>query len=68
MENYFAAKRALFDGELGAPPRVAVINIDDPYGVKLAKIAQEAGAQIDSYGLSAGDFRAEERADGRVRA
>ncbi len=59
MENYFAAKRALFDGELGAPPRVAVINIDDPYGVKLAKIAQGAGAQIDSYGLSAGDFRAE---------
>ena len=59
MENYFAAKRALFDGELGAPPRVAVINVDDPYGVKLATIAQGAGAQIDSYGLSAGEFRAE---------
>jgi UDP-N-acetylmuramoyl-L-alanyl-D-glutamate--2,6-diaminopimelate ligase len=60
MENYFAAKRALFDGELGAPPRVAVINIDDLYGVKLAGIAQQAGAQVESYGLSAGDFRAED--------
>jgi UDP-N-acetylmuramoyl-L-alanyl-D-glutamate--2,6-diaminopimelate ligase len=60
MENYFAAKRALFDGELGAPPRVAVINIDDPYGAKLARIAQEAGARVDSYGLSAGELRAED--------
>ncbi|MGC2299768.1 MAG: UDP-N-acetylmuramoyl-L-alanyl-D-glutamate--2,6-diaminopimelate ligase, partial [Acidobacteriaceae bacterium] len=58
MENYFAAKRALFDGELGAPPRVAVINIDDRYGVELAEIAGQAGAQMHSYGLSAGDFRA----------
>ncbi len=60
MENYFAAKRALFNGELGAPPRVAVINIDDPYGAKLARIAQQAGAQVESYGLSVGVFRAED--------
>ena len=60
MENYFAAKRALFDGELGAPPRVAVINIDDPCGATLVRIAQQAGAQVDSYGLSAGELRAED--------
>jgi UDP-N-acetylmuramoyl-L-alanyl-D-glutamate--2,6-diaminopimelate ligase len=60
MENYFAAKRGLFDGELGAPPRVAVINIDDRHGVELAAIARQAGVQVHSYGLSAGDFRAED--------
>jgi UDP-N-acetylmuramoyl-L-alanyl-D-glutamate--2,6-diaminopimelate ligase len=59
MENYFAAKRALFDGELGAPPRVAIINMDDAYGVKLAAIARQAGAQLYSYGLAGGEFRAE---------
>jgi UDP-N-acetylmuramoyl-L-alanyl-D-glutamate--2,6-diaminopimelate ligase len=59
MENYFAAKRTLFDGELGAPPRIAVINVDDPYGVKLAAIAQSAGARVFSYGLAA-EFRAED--------
>ncbi|HEX4308544.1 MAG TPA: UDP-N-acetylmuramoyl-L-alanyl-D-glutamate--2,6-diaminopimelate ligase [Acidobacteriaceae bacterium] len=59
MEKYFAAKCALFNGELGAPPRIAVINMDDAYGAKLATIAQQAGAQLCSYGLEAGDFRAE---------
>lgn len=60
MENYFAAKRSLFDGSLGTPPRVAIINTDDPYGAKLAGIARSAGAQIFSYGLRAGEFRAED--------
>jgi UDP-N-acetylmuramoyl-L-alanyl-D-glutamate--2,6-diaminopimelate ligase len=59
MENYFAAKRALFDGELGAPPRIAVINIEDAHGRELAGIARRAGAEVSSYGLQAGDFRAE---------
>lgn len=60
MENYFSAKRALFDGALGGPPRVAVINIDDPYGAELAVVARTAGAQIYSCGLGAGEFRAED--------
>jgi len=60
MENYFAAKQALFDGELGAPPRIAILNKDDPYGAKLVEIAQRAGAEVYAYGLSAGEFRAEE--------
>ena len=59
MERYFAAKQVLFDGELGVPPRVAVINIDDARGADLVEAAQRAGAQVYSYGLSAGDFRAE---------
>jgi UDP-N-acetylmuramoyl-L-alanyl-D-glutamate--2,6-diaminopimelate ligase len=60
MEKYFAAKRALFDGELGAAPRVAVVNVDDRYGAELAAIARQVGAEIYSYGLGAGDFRAED--------
>jgi len=38
MEDYFAAKRLLFSGqppELQAP-RAAIVNIDDPYGARLA--------------------------------
>ena len=41
MENYFAAKRRLFDGSLLTPPRVAVVNIEDPYGAQLASVARE---------------------------
>ena len=59
MENYFAAKRALFDGELGAAPRVAVVNVDDAYGVRLADVARAAGAEVFQYGMAA-EFRAED--------
>jgi len=34
MKDYFAAKRRLF---VDAPPRCAVVNIDDPYGERLAR-------------------------------
>ncbi|HEY1500429.1 MAG TPA: UDP-N-acetylmuramoyl-L-alanyl-D-glutamate--2,6-diaminopimelate ligase [Acidobacteriaceae bacterium] len=60
MEKYFAAKCALFNGKLGEPPRVAVINVDDVYGAELATIAQQAGAQLCSYGLKEADFRVED--------
>lgn len=60
MENYFAAKRALFDGELGCPPRVAVINVDDPWGAKLAEIAGTAGAAVRTYGMAKASLRAED--------
>ena len=39
MEDYFAAKRKLFQ----AGPEIAVINVDDPYG---ARLARETGAAI----------------------
>ena len=59
MEDYFAAKRRLFDGGLSKPPRVAVLNVEDPYGAQLALTAREAQSEIFSYGLSTGDFRAD---------
>jgi UDP-N-acetylmuramoyl-L-alanyl-D-glutamate--2,6-diaminopimelate ligase len=59
MEKYFAAKRALFDGGNGAPPRVAVVNLEDEYSGRLALAAREAGAEIYSFGLEIGEFRAE---------
>lgn len=36
MENYFDAKKKLFDGRLGEKPASSVINIDDDWGTKLA--------------------------------
>jgi UDP-N-acetylmuramoyl-L-alanyl-D-glutamate--2,6-diaminopimelate ligase len=60
MENYFAAKRRLFDGSLSTPPRSAVINLEDPSGIELVTTALNAGAQILSYGLRTGEFRAED--------
>jgi UDP-N-acetylmuramoyl-L-alanyl-D-glutamate--2,6-diaminopimelate ligase len=39
---------------------MAVVNIDDPYGAALAVIAREVGSQVYSYGLDAGEFRAED--------
>jgi UDP-N-acetylmuramoyl-L-alanyl-D-glutamate--2,6-diaminopimelate ligase len=35
MENYFDAKKILFDGRLGKPPDYSIINIDDEWGRKL---------------------------------
>ncbi|MGI9105192.1 MAG: UDP-N-acetylmuramoyl-L-alanyl-D-glutamate--2,6-diaminopimelate ligase [Pyrinomonadaceae bacterium] len=53
MENYFDAKRRLFDGRLGTCPRICVINIDDAYGVRLARELRESGARVITYALRA---------------
>ena len=58
MENYFAAKRLLFDGTVYPPPRVAVINAHDPHADELAAAARKAGAEIRTYGIEKGDWRA----------
>jgi UDP-N-acetylmuramoyl-L-alanyl-D-glutamate--2,6-diaminopimelate ligase len=58
MERYFAAKQSLFDGRNGQPPRVAVVNVEDPHGRRVVEAARTAGACISSYGIDAGDFRA----------
>ncbi len=58
MENYFAAKSKLFDGSAGPPPRTAILNMDDAYGVKLRD--STAAEVIHTYGLRQGDFRAED--------
>jgi UDP-N-acetylmuramoyl-L-alanyl-D-glutamate--2,6-diaminopimelate ligase len=57
MENYFAAKRKLFDGTVYPAPRVAVINADDPHADELARAARSAGAEVRTYGIKAGDWR-----------
>jgi UDP-N-acetylmuramoyl-L-alanyl-D-glutamate--2,6-diaminopimelate ligase len=58
MEKYFAAKRLLFDGTVYPPPRVAVINAHDPRAEELAAAARAAGAEIRTYGINAGEWRA----------
>src|ERR671938_336108 len=51
MENYFLAKRKLFDGSLGEPPRVSVLNADDEYGARLAAEISREGRRVVRYGL-----------------
>ncbi|MBD0327381.1 MAG: hypothetical protein ICV68_13170, partial [Pyrinomonadaceae bacterium] len=43
MDAYFAAKRRLFDGSLGEPPRSSVINMDDERGIELASEVESRG-------------------------
>ena len=46
MENYFDAKKKLFDGRLGEKPGSSVVNIDDEWGVKLANDLKNAGQRV----------------------
>ena len=57
MDNYFAAKRLLFDGTVYPAPHVAVINAHDPRSEDLAAAARKAGAEIRTYGIGIGDWR-----------
>ena len=50
MENYFAAKRRLFEGTGAGPARFGIVNIDDPYGQQLRNIAE----RTVTYGLGSG--------------
>jgi UDP-N-acetylmuramoyl-L-alanyl-D-glutamate--2,6-diaminopimelate ligase len=59
MEQYFAAKRRLFEGSGAEPPRVAVLNADDAYGQQLQAIALARGSRVVTYGLGRAQFRAE---------
>jgi UDP-N-acetylmuramoyl-L-alanyl-D-glutamate--2,6-diaminopimelate ligase len=38
MEDYFQAKRRLFEGIGAAPPALAVVNLDDPWGARLLEL------------------------------
>ncbi|MDR3750598.1 MAG: UDP-N-acetylmuramoyl-L-alanyl-D-glutamate--2,6-diaminopimelate ligase [Terracidiphilus sp.] len=58
LEKYFAAKRLLFDGTVYPAPRVAVINAHDPRAKQLAAAAARAGAEVRTYGIGQGDWRA----------
>ena len=58
MEDYFAAKRKLFE----AGPQVAVINVDDPYGARLAAALPAAitiGIDSPRADLRASDVRSD---------
>jgi UDP-N-acetylmuramoyl-L-alanyl-D-glutamate--2,6-diaminopimelate ligase len=60
MEQYFAAKKRLFEGVGAPPPRVAVVNGDDLHGRRLVR--EFRCSQMMTYGMGAasGDYRAEE--------
>lgn len=62
MDQYFAAKRLLFDGTVYTPPRVAVLNAEDPRSSELAAAACKAGAEIRTYGIDSGDWRGADHA------
>ncbi|MET0648761.1 MAG: UDP-N-acetylmuramoyl-L-alanyl-D-glutamate--2,6-diaminopimelate ligase [Pyrinomonadaceae bacterium] len=51
MEAYFNAKRRLFDGSLGEPPRACVINVDDEYGARLYEEVKASGLRVLRYSL-----------------
>ena len=53
MENYWYAKRRLFDGRLGTRPEHSVINVDDPYGVELANELEHEGLNVIRYAVRA---------------
>jgi UDP-N-acetylmuramoyl-L-alanyl-D-glutamate--2,6-diaminopimelate ligase len=60
MANYFAAKRKLFDGSAGPPPRAAILNHDDEYAASLKETARAAGSElVYTYGMDHGDFWAD---------
>jgi UDP-N-acetylmuramoyl-L-alanyl-D-glutamate--2,6-diaminopimelate ligase len=49
MENYFDAKKKLFDGRLGEKPGSCVINIDDEWGVKLTDELKQNGQRVVTF-------------------
>lgn len=49
MENYFDAKKELFDGRLGEKPDSSVINIDDSWGLKLANELKANGQKVVTF-------------------
>ncbi len=50
FENYFAAKRILFEGTGAGAPAAGIVNVDDPYGRQLVGLAR----QTLTYGLKNG--------------
>jgi UDP-N-acetylmuramoyl-L-alanyl-D-glutamate--2,6-diaminopimelate ligase len=59
MEDYFGAKKVLFEGCGTDPPRCAVLNIDDEHGRQLEKLCKKKSSVVFTYGLTSGDFHAQ---------
>lgn len=55
LENYFQAKKRLFD-ELLPSDGTAVINADDPYGQRLIESCQAQGKKVMSFGYQGKDI------------
>ncbi len=66
MENYYDAKKKLFDGRLGEKPGSSVINIDDEWGAKLADELRAAGDRVVTFSQSGGNASVNERANSRI--
>jgi UDP-N-acetylmuramoyl-L-alanyl-D-glutamate--2,6-diaminopimelate ligase len=58
MDEYFAAKRVLFEGCGTDPPRAVVTNLDDEYGARLAEFSRKRSSVVLTYGWERGDFHA----------
>ena len=58
MDEYFAAKRVLFEGCGTDAPRVGVTNLDDEYGAKLAEFSAQRSSLVLTYGWGRGEFHA----------
>ena len=59
MEEYFAAKRVLFEGCGTDAPRAVVTNVDDEYGAKLAEFSRKRSSVVLKYGWERGDLHTE---------
>jgi len=59
MDEYFAAKRVLFEGCGTDAPRVAVTNLDDEHGAELANFSRKRSSIVLTYGWDRGDFHAQ---------
>jgi UDP-N-acetylmuramoyl-L-alanyl-D-glutamate--2,6-diaminopimelate ligase len=59
MDEYFAAKRVLFEGCGTDAPRAVVTNVDDEYGAKLAEFSRKRSSVVLKYGWERGDLHAE---------
>jgi UDP-N-acetylmuramoyl-L-alanyl-D-glutamate--2,6-diaminopimelate ligase len=59
MEQYFAAKATLLQGLGAPPPRVAVLNLEDDYGKRLAEACKKQ-QKVITYGIESGDFQAKD--------
>jgi UDP-N-acetylmuramoyl-L-alanyl-D-glutamate--2,6-diaminopimelate ligase len=54
MENYYDAKKKLFDGRLGEKPGSCVINIDDEWGANLAEELRANGQRVVTFSQNIG--------------
>jgi len=59
MDEYFHAKRVLFEGCGTDPPRAVVTNLDDDYGRKLLEFSRQRSSLVLTYGWDRGDFHAQ---------